>query len=292
MADVAQTDSGSSPRGRGSLEASLALRMGKGFIPARAGEPKSGAAKTIDGGSSPRGRGSQDRGVGNQVVAGFIPARAGEPVVEQVAFVLVEVHPRAGGGAHAFVEIYEADQGSSPRGRGSLRPADAGHRDPGFIPARAGEPSRTINPRRPRWVHPRAGGGAANRGIQVMEVQGSSPRGRGSRQHRARRLSAEGFIPARAGEPRYQSSSPSHSGVHPRAGGGALGAKVVRVRPRGSSPRGRGSRHQPGVRVMLPGFIPARAGEPATTAPTRASARVHPRAGGGAYTLSSATTAS
>ena len=97
------------------------------------------------------------------------------------------------------------------------------------------------------------------------------------------------FIPARAGEPAPRWPRGSGPWVHPRACGGAgILPGGNRLVP-GSSPRVRGSRGTPYLDLDEPRFIPARAGEPASTPTCGRSRWVHPRACGGAGSVSSRT---
>src|SRR4051794_12274772 len=73
-------------------------------------------------GPSPRGRGSLDQGGGGGTLEGSIPARAGEPVTLNQHNLRIRVHPRAGGGAAAWMLDTYVFTGPSPRGRGSHDP--------------------------------------------------------------------------------------------------------------------------------------------------------------------------
>ena len=111
-------------------------------------------------------------------------------------------------------------------------------------------------------VHPRASGGASSNGISSSDVQGPSPRERGSRFGLAAAGDNFGSIPARAGEPVRTGSPAPTSRVHPRASGGATTISAFDAAKWGPSPRERGSRPDlhPGGRAWW----------------------VHPRASGGA----------
>ena len=258
-----QAPGGSSPRGRGSRRQ---LRLGyerRGFIPARAGQPaRSSAAQcpprvhprvggaasptfasvSRNQGSSPHGRGSLLPECRQSFPGGFIPARAGQPCRGQ--------------------GCSQGPKGSSPRGRGSRGLHFGSDRLVGFIPARAGQPSGPFPRRHPPAVHSRAGGAALLLLLVSCTMRGSSPRGRGSPGSEESSPAPEGFIPARAGQPKCASGWWTPRRVHPRAGGAAQWATDNADRVQGSSPRGRGSREGRRGHRTRHGFIPARAGQP------------------------------
>ena len=111
---------------------------------------------------------------------------------------------------------------------------------------------------------------------------GLSPRVRGSPHTPNGPISAKGSIPARAGEPGRSARPLRGSRVYPRACGGALGAVIAANWSQGLSPRVRGSRVSGLSFRRYEGSIPARAGEPRSSAPSAQGPRVYPRACGGA----------
>ena len=116
--------------------------------------------------------------------------------------------------------VTEYDWGRSPRGGGSvsvMKPC-------GFF-----------------WVDLRAGGGATPMFQAVSTGKGRSPRGRRNRRALERFRFVEGSISARAEEPASVAPYPGTSGVDLRAGGGALGQRMVALVVEGRSPRGRRS---------------------------------------------------
>ena len=92
--------------------------------------------------------------------------------------------------------------GLSPRGRGNLRLASDMVRVFGAIPARAGEPTRSMAGPSSLRGYPRAGGGTLSADKTVLLTSGLSPRGRGNLHPMDLPDDMEGAIPARAGEPR------------------------------------------------------------------------------------------
>ncbi|CAH2603740.1 protein of unknown function [Rhodovastum atsumiense] len=152
----------------------------------------------------------------------------------------------------------------------------------GSIPAWAGEPLRARESGRLVRVHPRVGGGANVReGMEIL-IEGPSPRGRGSPLCQCWRVMRLRSIPAWAGEPQQPTPSPMRVKVHPRVGGGAASACPTPRHATGPSPRGRGSPGYLSPQVGADRSIPAWAGEPEPRPHSGATARVHPRVGGGA----------
>src|SRR5262249_40193937 len=91
--------------------------------------------------------------------------------------------------------------------------------------------------------------------------------------------------PAHAGEPREEPAKKTGIRVDPRARGGALDGRQHRGDTWGRSPRTRGSRRLVRPGDVRRGSIPAHAGEPALSTARRPTARVDPRARGGAVKL-------
>ena len=136
------------------------------------------------------------------------------------------VDPRAGGEALGAVPMSDRSAGS--------------------IPAQAGKPTLGPKARSKRGVDPRAGGEAGLRRQLRERAQGRSPRRRGSRLRRASEAHRQRSIPAQAGEPAAAVRMMESRPVDPRAGGEAAISRIAPMRPRGRSPRRRGS----------PGFLP------------------------------------
>ncbi len=129
---------------------------------------------------------------------------------------------------------------------------------------------------------------------------GSSPRTRGTQSPAAMRSAKIRFIPAHAGNIAEHIPGRSLDPVHPRARGEHLDPSAAVVRPRGSSPRTRGTRphliqsgnisgSSPRTRGTLPfehrgthkrRFIPAHAGNTGLPSTAQLSSPVHPRARG------------
>ncbi|CAH2603741.1 conserved protein of unknown function [Rhodovastum atsumiense] len=294
---------GPSPRGRGSLFAQVGNGLRSGSIPAWAGEPRhdpstccpmrvhprvgGGAGGSVSPsavwcGPSPRGRGSPCRGWIRGPRPGSIPAWAGEPACCTAERAWSRVHPRVGGGAQHLARLEADAPGPSPRGRGSRGQRGGRGVAAGSIPAWAGEPSHLCSSQFLSRVHPRVGGGAQDGGGGAVEIQGPSPRGRGSPVRTSDTSEGLRSIPAWAGEPAVARNPGRQVQVHPRVGGGAAGRLLPQSLGRGPSPRGRGSRAFMVPPVRRSGSIPAWAGEPLSLEPVTLWGRVHPRVGGGA----------
>ena len=129
-------------------------------------------------------------------------------------------------------------------------------------------------------AHPRAGGADPLRMDLAQDAAGSSPRGRGGQALIAQALYGGGLIPARAGRTSSRGRVPGPTRAHPRAGGADAITPGGASGREGSSPRGRGGRHDPRIVLGAGGLIPARAGRTAVEQPAARARRAHPRAGG------------
>ena len=170
------------------------------------------------------------------------------------------VHPRACGEQSLTCCRGDALIGSSPRVRGTgdfPRPAVRLWR---FIPARAGNRSRSASIRLSVSVHPRACGEQAVQHRQRAAKPGSSPRVRGTGSCPARWPTRRRFIPARAGNSDLIALAHCQLAVHPRACGEQSSRASSTVAYSGSSPRVRGTEHRSTSRGGCDRFIPARAG--------------------------------
>ena len=214
----------------------------------------------VESGASPRGRGTRRSRVSPVHSLRFIPARAGNTVTSSPIASANSVHPRAGGEHVAHGTRIRRISGSSPRGRGTPRGGEVVNLKSRFIPARAGN-THWHTPRSAcTTVHPRAGGEHPVPILAHGGEIGSSPRGRGTPHRGWPAVSANRFIPARAGNTCSGATPPESGAVHPRAGGEHGGPGCARHSSSGSSPRGRGTlvfRPEP---HLVHRFIPARAG--------------------------------
>ena len=110
--------------------------------------------------------------------------------------------------------------GLSPRGRGKPIGISVPYRRTRSIPAWAGETTNSSALRVMPKVYPRVGGGNSSGKPSTALLLGLSPRGRGKRAGRRRRLSDKGSIPAWAGETGLPGHNAEHIQVYPRVGGG------------------------------------------------------------------------
>ena len=167
--------------------------------------------------------------------------------------------------------------GSSPHARGTLSWKQGNLSVFRFIPACAGNARRERGLRLGEPVHPRM------RGERLAAVtcwalqNGSSPHARGTLQT-VRICPAENrFIPACAGNANYRRSGGRHSAVHPRMRGERTAADILLHRFDGSSPHARGTHDRLWPTRVHGRFIPACAGNAATTTRGVRLPPVHPR---------------
>ena len=156
-----------------------------------------------------------------------------------------------------------------------------------FIPALAGNIGRRASGvgRRAsgvgcRPVHPRARGEHRDDQIFCHDFFGSSPRSRGTFEEDCSERPIHRFIPALAGNIKFEIIRPLIDTVHPRARGEHANISVEDVKRHGSSPRSRGTS---GVRWCYFGFvrfIPALAGNIFSHPGLHSIFAVHPRARG------------
>ena len=149
-----------------------------------------------------------------------------------------------------------------------------------FIPAHAGNTALPCAPDQPLPVHPRACGEHIAAEVEFERTYGSSPRMRGTLVESASADVGLRFIPAHAGNTSIQTTRHCRVAVHPRA----CGEHGLRARQSlsgsGSSPRMRGTPHPARYQPADGRFIPAHAGNTASTRTMLVPDTVHPRACG------------
>ena len=264
------------------LQSSMSWIHLRAYPRGRGGARRCAAIGIAMRGLSPRTRGSPVGRRAELVGRGPIPADAGEPSARTGGSCSRRAYPRGRGGASGPRDGDDAPVGLSPRTRGSRRVPVLRWRWRGPIPADAGEPSRSTARICTCWAYPRGRGGAEHVETERSAGEGLSPRTRGSRAHARAGALGEGPIPADAGEPRGSLGEDAVLGAYPRGRGGARwppresggqgayprgrgGAMPVDAPPppaKGLSPRTRGSRPQRLARLLHRGPIPADAGEP------------------------------
>ena len=171
--------------------------------------------------------------------------------------------------------------GLSPRVRGNRL---VHHEQPmprRSIPACAGEPTDAYAVVGQKWVYPRVCGGTTESRSSGAGRQGLSPRVRGNPPAAGHRTGGERSIPACAGEPRITRTGRRPRGVYPRVCGGTPPCHASSSRASGLSPRVRGNPVTADTIPVIPGSIPACAGEPAELAGLPVYRRVYPRVCGG-----------
>ena len=153
----------------------------------------------LTSGSSPRGRGTVQGARIDQRVHRFIPAWAGNSSSPWPARCSASVHPRVGGEQTSCHSRDASPHGSSPRGRGTGSGSSLQVRPSRFIPAWAGNRCERDVRRGRWSVHPRVGGEQAESSVRITAQTGSSPRGRGTDALSAPHTQRDRFIPAWAG---------------------------------------------------------------------------------------------
>ena len=147
----------------------------------------------------------------------------------------------------------------------------------GIIPAYAGNTSRNKGSPFARRDHPRVCGEHIVTGGNTTQPTGSSPRMRGTHPEEHTKRHAERIIPAYAGTTLNTRLRVRPPRDHPRVCGEHALLYVGSLSVMGSSPRMRGTRARNGVGKLVPGIIPAYAGN--TPRSSRATTRRgdHPR---------------
>ena len=147
----------------------------------------------------------------------------------------------------------------------------------GIIPAYAGNTAAYAARIFPAWDHPRVCGEHVNANTTQLNIQGSSPRMRGTHSANSLRNPWSGIIPAYAGNTSHQHAERRSAWDHPRVCGEHHGSGLYSGCAAGSSPRMRGT-HRRGTRSeTAQGIIPAYAGNTSQCAALRALLRDHPR---------------
>ena len=228
-------------------------------------------------GPSPRARGSRAVAPGQLAEPRSIPASAGKPRRRRARRSSRVVHPRERGEAGARIPLAPAAAGPSPRARGSQCRRRAGGGRVGSIPASAGKPRPSRRRRDRSGVHPRERGEASSIQSGRLQVQGPSPRARGSPPGGDRRDRGGGSIPASAGKPPASSLAGCRCRVHPRERGEARLAGTGATAVEGPSPRARGSPCGSDRSTNGKGSIPASAGKPCACPVPAQTGQVHPR---------------
>ena len=214
---------GSSPHARGARAAVVSSYSFPGIIPACAGSTQSAfpprrigwdhprmrgehgifnvAGKPLPG-SSPHARGALSGKCSSRRRVGIIPACAGSTTLICSRKGGIQNHPRMRGEHQHRRAALSAAEGSSPHARGALGDGREDANERGIIPACAG--STLSFALRPMTIrdHPRMRGEHLEDGMEIKQVQGSSPHARGALNHKNTAVVCGGIIPACAGSTR------------------------------------------------------------------------------------------
>ena len=228
-------------------------------------------------GSSPRMRGTPPA---ERVVAarsGIIPAYAGNTPRSAYSTAHGWDHPRVCG-EHLLRLIQQtANEGSSPRMRGTRMSSYVRTVRVGIIPAYAGN----TNPRQLKRFnardHPRVCGEHRTGSNIALPIPGSSPRMRGTLPPSVRQIVPAGIIPAYAGNTSTKRSTDRSCRDHPRVCGEHATIVPTASTPAGSSPRMRGTHRPRKQGHVQPGIIPAYAGNTGWPYVLMKAGRDHPR---------------
>ena len=231
-------------------------------------------------GSSPRMRGTQRQRLHGAGDLGIIPAHAGNTIQGITGEPYERDHPRACGEHALAENKNIVIRGSSPRMRGTRVDDGLDHRRRGIIPAHAGNTYWTRWAGLPNADHPRACGEHHLRQERAGCHRGSSPRMRGTRRMGFHHGLGLGIIPAHAGNTCDRLDNDIGHRDHPRACGEHPWITGVSDVSRGSSPRMRGTRVKVTQHGRGVGIIPAHAGNTPAQAASAGPAEDHPRACG------------
>ncbi len=190
------------------------------------------------------------------------------------------VHPRGRGEHGPWQSDPASCPGSSPRARGTRKDKCDRSYQTRFIPAGAGNTSRSNQNLSPCTVHPRGRGEHPTSSCIGNPAIGSSPRARGTHPQRTARAHLRRFIPAGAGNTDGRGGCDCPLPVHPRGRGEHLRLICFGLRLPGSSPRARGTRPDSLPRRHAGRFIPAGAGNTADRSQSGRMRPVHPRGRG------------
>ncbi len=233
---------GSSPRVRGTPCRWATRRIPHSVHPRVCGELLGLSGRTLTGtGSSPRVRGTLIRSCEARRRHRFIPACAGNSAAWAACGACCAVHPRVCGELTIRDPNVGSKDGSSPRVRGTQRRSAGTDRHDRFIPACAGNSSRTGRRRSRRSVHPRVCGELFASRPRVRGTLGSSPRVRGTQRRCRGQPTVLRFIPACAGNSAKEERCCRILAVHPRVCGELVYASYGAKTEIGSSPRVRGT---------------------------------------------------
>ena len=190
----------------------------------------------------------------------IIPAYAGNTPQSSDAIRPPRDHPRVCGEHAVRIVHYRCGQGSSPRMRGTPLAVWLSSSLLGIIPAYAGNTLACATSSDISRDHPRVCGEHPWHCLNHVGSRGSSPRMRGTPLVHGLPLSCLGIIPAYAGNTRAMKPRSYSLWDHPRVCGEHVLIDSAPYGRAGSSPRMRGTLVIAWCDVLVPGIIPAYAG--------------------------------
>ena len=208
---------------------------------------------------------------------GIIPAYAGNTIAVNILMFPFWDHPRVCGEHRSMSCRMVGLLGSSPRMRGTHPHAARNRHGQGIIPAYAGNTESTLCGEHSARDHPRVCGEHQPRSRRTQDRPGSSPRMRGTLIIGASARTMQGIIPAYAGNTVVVIMVAWGVRDHPRVCGEHFRGFSSFAFPWGSSPRMRGTRRPPVLRLRFRRIIPAYAGNTSLLPSRLGSARDHPR---------------
>ena len=189
------------------------------------------------------------------------PAHAGKTKQNEAKASKSSDHPRACG-ENALCAASSLDSyGSPPRMRGKQGADGSGAGAGRITPAHAGKTGKYLSPVCSRADHPRACGENYFCAFKQSSVDGSPPRMRGKRKHRAIFRDAGRITPAHAGKTDTLLDIAGYAADHPRACGENNTLKDKNGRYLGSPPRVRGKLSGETKITFTKGITPACAGK-------------------------------
>ena len=219
----------------------------------------------MNNGSSPLARGTLRAQRYAVRIRRFIPACAGNSLPDMKVVPPLSVHPRLRGELACYVCNRRHKIGSSPLARGTQLREAITTLCSRFIPACAGNSSKVSAKKLRITVHPRLRGELILNVHPDQKMDGSSPLARGTPLCPGSSITSNRFIPACAGNSVERKASLAMAPVHPRLRG-ELGGKVTNNGTAlGSSPLARGTLGMNCSIRVISRFIPACAGNSATS---------------------------
>ena len=228
-------------------------------------------------GLSPLARGTQARASENSAIVRFIPAGAGNTSSVGSPRLRQPVYPRWRGEHLQLEQKRKSQLGLSPLARGTCSGAGKSVLCLRFIPAGAGNTSRSEGIKSSSPVYPRWRGEHSDNQHHARAQCGLSPLARGTQCVQILPALEKRFIPAGAGNTLPESFALRYSPVYPRWRGEHRINDTSDVPNCGLSPLARGTPHKRYLGRPELRFIPAGAGNTIPSAHAPAPPPVYPR---------------